>query len=85
MTTINIDKEKYAHQIADDLLTLPESKIIEVADFVHFMMEQVKVQHRGVPLHKTGLNRREASDLRRRLSTFDKDWSASGMEAYDDL
>ena len=78
-----MDREKYAQQIANDLLTLPEDKIVEVADFVHFLMEQV--QHRGIPLHRTGLTRKEASNLRARLSAFENDWSAPGMEAYDDL
>ena len=78
-----MDKEKYAQQIADDLLTLPEDKIVEVADFVHFLMEQV--QHHGIPLYRAGLTRKEAFDLRARLSTFENDWNAHGMEAYDDL
>ncbi len=78
-------KERYAHYIANDLLTLPENKIIEVADFVHFLIEQMKVKHRSIPLHKSGLTREEASDLRVRLSTFEKDWDAAGMEDYDDL
>lgn len=78
-----MDKEKYAQQIANDLLTLPEDRIVEVADFVHFLMEQV--QHHSIPLYRAGLTRKEAFDLRVRLSTFENDWNAHGMEAYDDL
>jgi len=78
-----MDKEKYAQRIASDLLTLPEDKIAEVADFIHFLMEQI--QQRGIPLYRTGLTREDASDLRARLSTFEDDWNAPGMEAYDDL
>lgn len=78
-----MDKEKYVQQIASDLLTLPESKVAEVADFVHFLIEQL--EHQGIPLHRAGLTRQEAADLRARLSTFENDWNAPGMEAYDDL
>lgn len=78
-----MDTNKYAHQIIDDLLTLPRDKIVEVADFVHFIKEQV--QNRGVPLRKAGLSREEAFDLRRRLATFENDWNAPGMEAYDNF
>ena len=78
-----MDKEKYAQQIVDTLLTLPENKVVEVADFVHFLMEQV--QHHGIPLHEAGLTYKEASDLRARLSTFENDWNVPGMEAYDNL
>ena len=78
-----MDKEKYAQQIVSDLLTLPENKLAEVAELVHFLVEQV--QHHGTPLRNTGLTREEAFDLRRRLSTFEDDWNAPGMEAYDNL
>jgi hypothetical protein len=78
-----MDKEKYVQQIASDLLTLPEDKVVEVADFVHFLMEQV--EHQGIPLDRAGLTRKQAFDLRARLSTFENDWNAPGMEAYDDL
>ena len=76
-------KEEYVQQIVSDLLTLPESRIAEVADFVHFLMEQVR--NHGIPLHRSGLTSEEAFDLRIRLSTFEDDWDAPGMEAYDDL
>lgn len=39
----------------------------------------------GIPLYKSGLTRKEASDLRARLSTFEDDWKVPGMGAYDDL
>ncbi len=77
-----MDKEKYARRIADDLLALPENKAREVADFVHFLLEQLQL---GIPLERSGLTRKEASDLRKRLSTFENDWNAPGMEVYDDL
>jgi len=78
-----MDTKKYTQQIIDDLHALPKNKIVEVADFVHFLIEQV--QHQGIPLHKIGLTREEAVDLRRRLATFESDWNAPGMDAYDNL
>jgi len=76
-----MNKDKYTQEILDNLLTLPENKIAEVADFVHFLVEKEE----SIALHKTGLTRKEASDLRTRLSTFEDDWNAPGMEAYDSL
>ncbi|MFQ6072542.1 MAG: hypothetical protein ACE5KT_07570 [Methanosarcinales archaeon] len=78
-----MDTKEYVQQIVNDLLTLPKDKIVEVADFVHFLMEQV--QHQGIPLREAGLTREEAFDLRRRLATFESDWNAPGMDAYDNL
>ncbi len=78
-----MDTKKYAQQIIDDLLSLPKDKIVEVADFVHFLREQV--QHQGIPLEKAGLTREEAFDLRRRLATFESDWNVPDMDAYDNL
>ena len=78
-----MDKEKYAQQIVSDLLTLPENRLAEVVDLVHFLVE--RVQRPGTPLRDAGLTREEVADLRRRLSTFEDDWNAPGMEAYDDL
>jgi antirestriction protein ArdC len=78
-----METKKYAQQIVDELLYLPKEKIIEVADFVHFLRE--KMQHRKTTLHEAGLTRAEALDLKRRLSTFESDWNIPGMDAYDDL
>ena len=75
--------KEYAQQIIDDLLTLPEEKIGEVIDFVQFLKLQVK--HKGSLLRETGLTQEESADLRARLATFENDWNAPGMEAYDDL
>ncbi|MFH1859802.1 MAG: hypothetical protein ABH870_02120 [bacterium] len=44
-----------------------------------------KVQQQGILLKDTGLTRKEASDLRVRLTTFESDWNMPGMEAYDEL
>jgi len=78
-----METKEYAQKIVKDLLTLPEDKIAEVADFVHFLRKQE--QHQGISLSEAGLTREEAFDLRRRLSTFESDWNAPGMDAYDNL
>jgi len=78
-----METKEYAQQIVDELLYLPKEKIIEVADFVHFLRE--KVQHGKSTLYEAGLTRAEALDLRRRLSTFENDWDIPGMDAYDNL
>lgn len=78
-----MDIKEYAQQIMSDLLALPEEKIGEVIDFVQFL--KLQVQHKGSLLHETGLTREQAADLRIRLSTFENDWNAPGMEAYDNL
>ncbi len=78
-----MDKTQYTQQIMNDLAILPEDKIIEVADFIRFLMAQKK--QRGIPLEKSGLSREEALNLRARLSTFEEDWNAPGMEVYDGL
>lgn len=78
-----METKEYAQQIIDELLYLPKEKIIEVADFVHFLRE--KVQHRKPTLYEAGLTRAEALDLKRRLSTFEDDWNIPDMDAYDNL
>ncbi|HPZ10445.1 MAG TPA: hypothetical protein PL110_20310 [Candidatus Eremiobacteraeota bacterium] len=78
-----MDIQKYAQQILNDLLLLPENKIIEVADFVRFLKSQV--QHKGIPISKSGLTQEQAFNLRARLASFDNDWNAPGMEVYDEL
>ena len=82
-----MDANEYTRRIADEMLALPGDKIIEVADFVHFLKaQQAQAQTPGhTPLHETGLTREEAFDLRKRLATFESDWDAPGMDAYDDL
>lgn len=45
-----IELKEYVQQILSDILTLPEYKIIEVADFVQFLKQQL--QNKGVPLRK---------------------------------
>lgn len=40
---------------------------------------------RGVDLAARGWTEREAADTRARLRSFDNDWEAPGMEAYDAL
>ena len=78
-----MDVNKYAHKIIDDLLTLPRDKIVEIADFVHFIKEKVKRQ--SVPMNEVGLSLEEVINLRKRLETFEKDWNSRSMEAYDDF
>jgi hypothetical protein len=78
-----METKEYAQQIVDELPYLPKEKIIEVADFVHFLRE--KVHHRKITLHEAGLTRTEALDLQRRLSTFENDWNIPDMDAYDNL
>lgn len=75
--------QQYAEQIIDSLLVLPEEKIIEVFDFVMFLKERLPKS--GTTLEQAGLTREQASNLRARLKTFEGDWNAPGMEAYDEL
>ncbi|MCK4614393.1 MAG: hypothetical protein KAU14_06290 [Thermoplasmata archaeon] len=70
-------------KIAEDIAMLPENKLSEVSDFVQFLRH--RAEKSGVPLGETGLSVREAETLRRRLSSFEEDWEAPGMEEYDDL
>jgi len=74
---------EYAEQIVDSLLILPEEKIREVFDFVTFLKERLPRQ--GITLEQAGLTREHAVNLRARLKTFEDDWNAPGMEAYDKL
>ena len=78
-----MNTQQYTQQIGNDLLVLPENKVIEVADFVQFL--KLQVHHQGIPISEIGLTREEAFDSRVRLATFEKDWNAPGMEAYDEL
>lgn len=39
----------------------------------------------GVDLRARGFTEELAAELRQRLLTFEEDWNASGMEAYDKL
>ncbi|MBM3240139.1 hypothetical protein FJZ31_27965 [Candidatus Poribacteria bacterium] len=48
-----MEMKEYFQQILSDILTLPEYKIIEVADFVQFLKQQL--QNKGIPLRKTSL------------------------------
>jgi len=79
-----MDTDEYTRRIVEEMLALPGDKIVEVADFVHFLKAQTQT-HGHTPLHETGLTREEAFDLRRRLATFESDWDTPGMDAYDDL
>jgi len=75
--------KEYTEQIIDNLLILPEEKIIEVFDFVLFLKQRLPQQ--GITLEQAGLTREQAVNLRARLKTFEDDWNAPGMEAYDEL
>ena len=75
--------QQYAEQIVDNLLLLPEEKIIEVFDFVMLLKE--RLSRPGTTLEQAGLTRDQAINLRARLKTFADDWNAPGMEAYDEL
>ena len=74
---------EYTQQIMNDLISFPESKIIEVFDFVHFLKQQIK--KKKITSKDVGLSREEAFDLRRRLSTFENDWNLAEMDIYDEL
>ena len=77
-----MSSQQYAEQIVDNLLILPQEKIIEVFDFVMFLKERLPEQ--GVTLKQAGLTREQTVNLRARLKTFEDDWNAPGMEAYDE-
>jgi len=74
---------EYAEKIVARLTTFPEEKVREVFDFVQFIGERLEKQ--GLTLEQAGLTREQALNLRARLRTFEDDWNAPGMEAYDEL
>ena len=78
-----MDMEILTRQITHDVTKLPIEKVLEVADFVQFLKK--KNEERLTPLAKTGLTVKEAEKLRWHLSSFENDWDAPGMEAYDEL
>jgi len=39
----------------------------------------------AIALNETGLTGEQALNLRARLNSFEHDWNAPGMEAYDEL
>jgi hypothetical protein len=78
-----MSSREYAEKIVDNLLVLPQEKIVEVFDFVMFLKERLPKQ--GITLEQAGLTHEQAINLRARLKTFEDDWNAPGMEAYDKL
>ena len=45
----------------------------------------ISSEERGVDLRARGITSELAAELRQRLLTFEEDWNAPGMEAYDEL
>ena len=45
----------------------------------------IPLEDQGVDLRARGLTTELAAELRQRLLTFEEDWNAPGMEAYDKL
>jgi len=45
----------------------------------------ISLEDRGVDLRARGFSTELAAELRQRLLTFEEDWDAPGMEAYDKL
>ncbi len=64
-----MEMKEYFQQILDDILTLPEYKIIEVADFVKFLRQQL--QNKGIPLRKTNLTQTEIANLCAQLASYE--------------
>ena len=42
-------------------------------------------EERGIDLRARGFSAELAAELRQRLLTFEEDWNAPGMEAYDEF
>ncbi len=57
---------------------LPDVSTAEV--IVTFLTNESSIE-----LSSYGLTQPQALELRERLATFEEDWNASGMEAYDNL
>ncbi|MFH1287662.1 MAG: hypothetical protein ABII25_03090 [bacterium] len=74
-------QQVFAQELISDLLSLSEDKLDEVKDFVEFL----KSRSKKLSIKDVGMTKEEAGDLRSRLTTFEDDWNASGMEAYDKL
>ena len=50
----------------------------------HQLLKKKNEEHL-TPLAKTDLTVKEAEELRWSLASFEDDWNAPGMEAYDEL
>ncbi|MBM3238981.1 hypothetical protein FJZ31_22035 [Candidatus Poribacteria bacterium] len=61
LTLKKMEMNEYVQQILSDILTLPEYKIIEVADFVQFLKQQL--QNKGISLRKASLTQTEMANL----------------------
>jgi len=55
---------------------------IEIAEVI---VTFIPPEDRGVDLRARGFTAELAAELRQRLLTFEEDWDAPGMEAYDKL
>lgn len=64
-----MEMKEYVQQILSDILTLPEYKIIEIADFVQFLKQQL--QNKGIPLRKTNLTQTEMANLCSQLVSYE--------------
>jgi hypothetical protein len=62
-------------ELRDKLPTVSTSEVI-----VTFLANEPKIE-----LINYGLTRPQVLELRERLATFEDDWNAPGMEAYDNL
>jgi hypothetical protein len=72
-----------AQNLVNEILKLPEEKIIEVQNFINYLNSERKSKdtHVGTP----GLSIKEAFTLRNKLSTFIEDWESKDMDIYDGL
>ena len=74
---------EYAQQIVNNLAFLPQSKLIEIYDFVQFLKEQT--QKKSSQPNISRFSNRELIKLRHKLSTFSEDWNLKEMDIYDEI
>lgn len=68
-----------AEKIFQKAQELPE----QAQDALLRVAEELTQKYAGQPA--SGMTLREAAELRERLSAWEQDWNAPGMEAYDRL
>ncbi len=74
---------EYAQKIVSNLAFLPQSKLIEIYDFVQFLKDQS--QKKNLQTNIPRFSNRELIELRHKLSTFSDDWDLEEMDVYDEI
>lgn len=78
-----MESRDHLHHLVD---TLPDS-VLESASRLLVALQQPTPPAQKAPLRVAdlGWTQRQAAETRTRLTSFEEDWDAPGMEGYDDL